>query len=467
MKTIKTKINSDKSITIPGSKSVSHRMLICASMANGTSVIKNVLQSDDIGYTISALSKMGAVIEKITLNPDPDKNSSQLLENSTEDVAIRVTGFNGKPRPYDQEIYLGNSGTSMRLLAGTAALGTTAYTLTGDTRMQERPMGDILAALNMAGAEAISKKEGGNPPVIIKGVNRKKCADRANFEYIDTIRRADKGIIKKISLDCSQSSQYLSSMLMMGAVLPEGLLINLPGPTVSAPYVDLTIDIMKKFGVHAERLDNKNYLVKGNQTYRAGNFSVEPDISNASYFWAAGAITGNLITVTDINHDSLQGDKRLLDILEKMGCDIEYRINGIGVRGKILKAIEVDMSDIPDVVPTLAIVAAFAQGTTKIVNIQHLREKECDRISAVVSQLRKIGVESSEGKDWLTVTGVGQNDIKKLHTAVIETFNDHRIAMAFAIAGLMVDGVKIENEGCVAKSFPNYWEKFESLGMLI
>ncbi|MBF0573154.1 MAG: 3-phosphoshikimate 1-carboxyvinyltransferase [Desulfamplus sp.] len=458
MKSIKTKITSDKSITIPGSKSVSHRMLICAAMADGTSIIRNILQSEDIHHTMSTLSKMGAVIEEIE-------------DKLTKSVAVKVIGFNGKPKPYNEEIYLGNSGTSMRLLAGTAALGNTPYILTGDKRMQERPMGDLLDALNMAGAETLSKKDDGTPPVVIRG---------GNAENPNTIGGT-------ISLDCSQSSQYLSSMLMMGAVLNKGLLINLPGPTVSAPYVNLTIDIMKKFKVNAERIDDKTYRVLGNQTYCAGNFAVEPDISNASYFWAAGAVTGYNITVNDINKTSLQGDKRLLEILEQMGCEIEYSSNGIGVRGKkdndknlslitsinsnlscSLNSVEVDMSDIPDVVPTLAVVAAFAKGTTKIVNIEHLREKECDRISAVVSQLRKIGVEASEGKDWLSVTGVGANrdEINKtLHGAVIETFNDHRIAMAFSIAGLIVDGIEIENEGCVAKSFPNYWEKFDSLGV--
>ncbi len=491
MKRINTKLVSDKSITIPGSKSVSHRMLICSAMADGTSIIRNILQSEDIHHTISALSKMGAVIEETGLEVE-EKTNREILEKVTTNIAIRVTGFNGKPKPYHQEIYLGNSGTSMRLLAGTAALGTTPYVLTGDIRMQERPMGDLLNALNMAGAEAISKKGDGTPPVIINGGSVKHFDNSKHGEDVEKYGNAKNlgAIGGNISLDCSQSSQYLSSMLMMGALLPQGLLINLPGPTVSAPYVDLTIDIMKKFGVNAERLDDKTYRVAGNQIYRAGNFAVEPDISNASYFWAAGAVTGNMVTVTDINQNSLQGDKRLLEIFRQMGCEIEYSTNGIGVRGnysginsdggnihsvksgqvsdKCLNAVEVDMSDIPDVVPTLAVVAAFAKGTTRIVNIEHLREKECDRISAVVSQLRKIGIEASEGKDWLAVTGVGVNrdEINKvLHKAIIETFNDHRIAMAFSIIGLMVDGIEIENEGCVAKSFPNYWEKFDSIGM--
>ncbi|MBF0235864.1 MAG: 3-phosphoshikimate 1-carboxyvinyltransferase [Desulfamplus sp.] len=487
-------MTSDKSITIPGSKSVSHRMLISASMADGTSLIRNILQSDDINLTMSALSMMGADIQKQKDESINDRSTLDNLNNedSLQGNTIRVTGFSGRPKPCDQEIYLGNSGTSMRLLAGTAALGTTPYILTGDHRMQERPMGDLLNALIMAGADAISKFGNGAPPVIIKG---------GNLKHGNTIGGT-------ITLDCSQSSQYLSAMLMMGAVLPEGLLIHLPGPTVSAPYVDLTIDIMRKFGVNAERIDDRTYRVAGKQTYRAGNFAVEPDLSNASYFWAAGAVTGHMVTVTDINKDSLQGDKRLLEIFQQMGCQIEYGANSIGVRGfpaltpgngstdsghvqqsyaqgaisnhsNCLNAVEVDMSDIPDVVPTLAVVAAFARGTTKIVNIEHLREKECDRISVVVSQLRKIGVDASEGKDWLSVTGLytdldcsacdkqhgKSNNGHRYHGDLIETFNDHRMAMAFSIVGLRVDGIEIENESCVAKSFPNYWEKFDSLGV--
>lgn len=425
MKSIQTREISDTSIAIPGSKSISHRMLICASMASGTSTVKNLLNSDDIQYTMSALSNMGAVVT------EKDRNFQ-------EGDTIEVTGFSGCPKKFDKDIYLGNSGTSMRLITGIAALGTEPYVLTGDDRMQERPMGDLLKALRMAGVEADSRHGNGAPPVVIKGGS---------------------AVGGEISLDCSQSSQYLSAMLMMGAVLPKGLRINLPGKAVSAPYVDLTMDIMKQFGVNAGRISDTLYEVPGNQIYRAGHYVVEPDLSNASYFWAAGAVSKSMVTVKDVNQNSLQGDKRLLDIFRHMGCTVDSNSQGIGVCGGDLNGVEVDMSDIPDVVPTLAIVASFAKGTTKVVNIEHLREKECDRITAVVSQLRKMGVEASEGQDWLSVTGC-----KNHKGAVIETFNDHRIAMAFSIAGLKVQGIEIENEGCVAKSFPNYWDKFDSLG---
>ena len=433
MKSIRKRKISPTTISIPGSKSISHRMLICASLADGESTVKNLLNSEDIQHTMTALSAMGVTMSK---------QASDLKEG--EDVTVK--GFGGRPRPFHDEIYLGNSGTSMRLLAGIAGLGQSPYTLTGDERMQERPMGDLLNALKMAGVHAESKQGIGAPPVIISGSESARGGE--------------------ISLDCSQSSQYLSAMLMMGAVLPKGLIITLPGKAVSVPYVDLTLDIMTQFGVTAERVTDTLYRVPGNQIYRAGHYVVEPDLSNASYFWAAGAIAGEMVTVGDVNPNSLQGDKRLLEIFEQMGCRVERSDKGIGVcgaeSGRQLKGVVVDMSDIPDVVPTLAVVASFAKGITKVVNIAHLREKECDRISAVVSQLRKMGVDASEGEDWLSVTGLTGE--MRHNGAVIETFNDHRIAMAFSIAGLLVDGIEIENEGCVAKSFPVYWNKFESLG---
>ncbi len=419
MKPIKTSSVKPCSVQLPGSKSISHRMLICASLAKGRSLISNLLKSDDIHHTMTALKAMGAGI------------------GETGPSTIAVEGFNGHPLFTEQEIYLGNSGTSMRLLAGIAALGTSPYIMTGDQRMQERPMEDLLEALNQAGIEAVSINGNGAPPVRIKGGNRKGGA---------------------VTIDCSQSSQYLSSLLMMGALFDKGLDIHLPSPAVSEPYIHLTMDIMKQFGVHAEKTRDTLYRVFGNQYYRPGEFAVEPDLSNASYFWAAGAVSGEMITVENINRNSLQGDLRLLDILESMGCSIDIRKSSIGVEGKQLTAVDVDMSDIPDVVPTLAVIAAFAKGETRIRNIKHLREKECDRIDAVVSQLSKMGVTASQGEDWLSVTGGGSPK-----GAVIETFNDHRIAMAFSIAGLVVPGMMIENEGCVGKSFPGFWQTLRQL----
>ena len=413
------KIEKKESIVnIPGSKSISHRVLICASLADGESHIKNLLKSEDINYTLLALSKMGAEIKE------------------SQKGIVEVRGFNGKPQHFSDPIYLGNSGTSMRFLAGVAALGNSRYVLTGDKRMQQRPMGDLLNALGMLDISAESEHGNSAPPIKIKGNGTKGG---------------------RLSLDCSQSSQYLSSLLMMGATLEHGLDILLSSPAVSAPYIDLTMDIMEKFKVYAEKINDLEYHVPGNQKYSSREFTIEPDISNASYFWAAGAITGKMVKVANIKQNSFQGDLRFLNILKEMGCFIEFDANGAGVKGSLLKAVEVDMSDIPDVVPTLSVIAAFAKGKTVIRNIGHLREKECDRIDAVVSQLNKMGIKADQGETWLSVKG------GKPGGALIETFNDHRIAMAFSVAGLRVQGMEIENPGCVAKSFPSFWEVFENI----
>lgn len=418
MKNIQKRPISPQSVTIPGSKSISHRMLICASLANGTSQIANLLHSEDITLTMGALQKMGADIQ------------------STGENNFNVTGFNGRPQPSDQTIYLGNSGTSMRLLAGIAALGNTPYILTGNERMCERPMKELLDALAFLNIDAKSANKEGTPPVTITGTSRKGGTTE---------------------IDCSKSSQYLSSLLMMGALMENGLDIKLSGPPVSSPYIDLTIDIMKKFNVTAERLDITHFQVPPSQQYVPGQFFVEPDLSNAGYFWAVGAITKQMIYVNNISENSLQGDLKQIQILEKMGCTVSIEDNRIGVCGNDLNAVDVDMGDTPDAVPAIAVVASFANGTTRITNIHHLREKECDRIDAVTSQLMKLGITVEQGPDYLCVTG-------GMHKgATIETFNDHRIAMAFSLPGLMVDGVTIENPSCVEKSFPNYWQIFENL----
>ena len=398
-------------------------MMICAALSDGRSKIRNLLQSQDLSLTARALSAMGADITQLEPN------------------LVAVQGFNGRPTPHETPIFLGNSGTSMRLLAGIAALGQTVYTLTGDERMCERPMVELLDALNGIQVKAWSKKPGGTPPVCIKGIGR-----RGGHTQID----------------CSKSSQYLSSLLMMGALLEHGLTITLPTPPVSIPYIDLTIDVMNQFNVTAHRISDQEYKVPGNQRYVAGEYVVEPDLSNAGYFWAAGAITGSEIGVDNIQMTSLQGDLKQIQILEKMGCSLNIGKNSVAVKGKPvnsppLKGVDVDMSDTPDAVPAIAVVAAFAKGTTRIANIGHLRVKECDRIEAVSSQLIKMGITVTQGNDWLEIVGGTPKG------AFIETFNDHRIAMAFSVAGLIVEGMVIENPTCVEKSFPGFWDIFETL----
>ncbi len=418
MKHIIKKDIADQTVVIPGSKSISHRMMICASLCSGSSNIENLLQSDDIKHTINALKYMGADIEKI------------------KGDEVRVKGFGGNPKPCMKDIYLGNSGTSMRLISGIAALGGSNYTLTGDSRMCERPMVELLDALTMLGIDAMSENKMGTPPVYIKGGNR------AGGD---------------VRIDCSKSSQFLSSLLMMGPFMNNGLNIFLDSPPVSSPYIDLTIDVMKKFKVNVQQISSTHYRVDGQQLYNSGNFFIEPDLSNAGYFWAIGAITGKMISVKNINNNSLQGDLKQIKILEKMGCTLKIEDTQIGVCGKTLKAVDVDMSDTPDAVPAIAVVASFAKGKTRILNIKHLRQKECDRIDAVYSQLLKMGIRVKQGDDFLEITGGNPKGAR------IETFNDHRIAMAFSIPGLLISGMEIENETCVEKSFPNYWKIFDAL----
>jgi 3-phosphoshikimate 1-carboxyvinyltransferase len=393
-------------------------MLICAALCRGTSTILNLLDSQDVGLTMHALSCMGANIDK------------------TRDNTVTVTGFNGCPKPFSDPIHLGNSGTSMRLLAGITALGTTPYTLTGDARMCARPMKELLDALTPLGISAFSSTPDGFPPVTIQGEDRRGGTTR---------------------LDCSKSSQYLSALLMIGPFMTRGLTIDLTGPPVSSPYIDLTLDVMKQFQVTARRIDDTTYQVSGGQSYVPGDHVVEPDLSNAGYFWAAGAITGQRIGVAHIQADSLQGDFKQVRILEQMGCDLFFEDGSVAVQGRDLHAVDVDMSDTPDAVPAIAVTAAFAKGTTRIRNIRHLREKECDRIDAVTSQLEKMGIRTEQGEDWLSVTGGTPAG------TVIHTFNDHRIAMAFAVAGLKVPDMQIENPGCVGKSFPGFWDVYDAL----
>ena len=244
---------------------------------------------------------------------------------------------------------------------------------------------------------------------------------------------------------------------MAGALFDQGMVIDLSGPPVSQPYIDLTLDVMKQFNVTAQRISETRYKVPGKQLYIPGTRSVEPDLSNAGYFWAAGAVTGKKIGVDNIGTTSLQGDLKQVGILEKMGCTLEHEGQVLSVTGGNLTGVDVDMSDTPDAVPAIAVTAAFAKGTTRIRNIGHLRIKECDRIDAVCSQLTRMGIQVSQGTDSMEITGGNP------HGARIDTFNDHRIAMAFSIAGLRVEGMEIENPACVEKSFPTYWRLYDAL----
>ncbi len=410
------KINNCE-ITVPGSKSFTHRMLIAAALSEGVSLINNGLISEDTQMTIAALEQMGIRIEVKT-------------------DGFLVHGRGGHLNSCDSPIHLENSGTSMRLLTAVAAIGKGIFTLTGSKRMGERPIQDLLDALGQLGVSVRSLNNNGCPPVEVTG-----------------------GTLSgdKVTINCEKSSQYLSALLLIAPYTENGIEITVIKGPVSRPYVDMTVEVMKTFGVTLTREGYRKFKVPGAQVYRTGEYWVEGDCSQAAYFWSAAAITGTRIKVLGIKPGSPQGDVRFVDLLNKMGCRIFKEPDGISVLGGALSAIKADLSDMPDSVPTLALVAAFAEGTSEIYNVAHLKSKESDRLTAVVTELNKMGIKATATDSALVVKG------GKPCGSIIDTYNDHRIAMSFAIAGLNVPGVYIRDESCVEKSFPDFWQVFEGL----
>lgn len=416
MKQIRTIEHIDTTVRIPGSKSITHRYLIMASLAEGRSQLRNTLWCDDTRYTAKALESLGA---QIIHSPE----------------AAAVTGTGGKLDPPSRPIFLDNAGTSMRLLTAVACLAQGDCVLTGSDRMHRRPIGELLAGLRPLGGVVESLEKNGCPPVHIHGNGLKGG---------------------RTLVDASRSSQFVSAILLAAPYASNPVEIGVQG-LVSRPYVDVTLDGMSKFGAVAGWLDEETLRVEAPGKYRPGNYDVEGDCSSASYFWAAAAITKGKVTTLNIVRNSKQGDLAFLELLSRMGCRIEWKDHGVTVLGGRLQGIDVEMGNMPDMVPTLAITAAFAEGTTVIRNVGHLRIKESDRLQAVAEGLQRLDVEVAEGQDSLTIRG--GNPVG----ALIDPHNDHRIAMSFAVAGLATKGVRIANETCVDKSFPEFWDRFAEL----
>jgi 3-phosphoshikimate 1-carboxyvinyltransferase len=407
----------DTVITIPGSKSYTHRAFILSALANGKSVLINALHSEDTEYTVQGLIKFGVPI-------------------FWEGDVAHVFGKGGELKSTAEEIFVGNSGTSMRFLTALSALKNGRTLLDGSERMRRRPIKDLLNGLKELGVRAYSQEENGYPPVIVDS-------------------RGLEGGTAKIKGE--ESSQFLSALLMVAPYSQKNVCLEVTGHLVSKPYVDITLDIMSTFGVEVQNESNHSFLIRAGQSYLPQKYRIDGDASNASYFFSAAAISRGRLRVENFNPASLQGDKDFLNILKKMGCEVILREGGVEVRGQDLQGIEIDMNRTPDLVPTLAVTAAFAQGKTVIKNIGHLHLKESDRIQALTVELSKMGIQVEEGEDWLRIEG------GKAHGAEIESYHDHRIAMSFAIAGLVVPGIKINGEQCVDKSFPGFWEKLKEL----
>lgn len=408
-------------VTVPGSKSITQRALIAAALADGTTTLLTPLASEDTAYTSAALKSMGI---EVTAN--------------TETWTVKGTG--GRIAAPPEPIFLGNNGTATRFLTSVAALGHGIFTIVGEKRMEERPIGPLMTALSGWGVDIRSIKGTGCPPLEIKA----------------------KGIMGgQTVLPEGKSSQYLSSLLLVAPYARKQAVLDVEGEVPSKPYVTMTLAVMRSFGIDVAATSSLNHFAITQGSYQPQTYQVEGDASSASYFFAAAAVTGGTVTVANVPEVSLQGDTALVAMLEQMGCSVAYK-QGITLTGpKKLRGIEVDMGDCPDVAPTLAVVAARATGRTVIKNIAHLRIKECDRINAVATELAKMGARVEEKEDALIIEGL--RDDTPMHGAEIETYNDHRIAMCFAVAGLVVPGVKITNEHCVAKSFPDFWQRFALL----
>ncbi|HCZ3808581.1 TPA: 3-phosphoshikimate 1-carboxyvinyltransferase [Salmonella enterica subsp. enterica serovar Senftenberg str. CFSAN004060] len=407
----------DGAINLPGSKSVSNRALLLAALACGKTVLTNLLDSDDVRHMLNALSALGI---NYTLSADRTR--------------CDITGNGGALHaPGDLELFLGNAGTAMRPLAAALCLGQNEIVLTGEPRMKERPIGHLVDSLRQGGANIDYLEQENYPPLRLRG----------GFTGGD------------IEVDGSVSSQFLTALLMTAPLAPEDTIIRVKGELVSKPYIDITLNLMKTFGVEIANHHYQQFVVKGGQKYHSpGRYLVEGDASSASYFLAAGAIKGGTVKVTGIGRKSMQGDIRFADVLEKMGATITWGDDFIACTRGELHAIDMDMNHIPDAAMTIATTALFAKGTTTLRNIYNWRVKETDRLFAMATELRKVGAEVEEGHDYIRITPPA-----KLQHADIGTYNDHRMAMCFSLVALSDTPVTILDPKCTAKTFPDYFEQ--------
>ena len=413
-------------IEVPPSKSLTQRALIAASLAAGRSRVRNPLLADDSTLLIAALNAVGI---------------ATTIEGSGRDREIVVDGASGVPRVPPDPLQVGNAGTTMRFLTARLAIGDDPCRIDGSERMHRRPIEELLQSLRDLGASAVSVPGNGCPPVRVGGSGLPGGKTR---------------------LAGGRSSQFLSALLLAAPSAGKGVEITIEGDLVSRPYVELTLDVMRRFGIVIETgsaADGKmRYRVAAGERYRPADLAIEGDYSAASYFFAAAAITGGRIEVGPLDPASRQGDAGLLSILERMGCRIERRAASVIVEGSDrLRGIEADLRDLPDVAPALAVIALFGSGPTRIFGVPHLRLKESDRIAALVAEIRRLGGEAEEAEDGLTITP------RPLRGARIETYLDHRMAMAFAVAGLRIPGTVIRDPGCVSKSFPDFWGRLDTL----
>jgi 3-phosphoshikimate 1-carboxyvinyltransferase len=409
------------SVRLPGSKSITNRALVLAALT-GSSQLDGVLQSEDTEVMVDSLCSLGFQMA-------PDWNAATISLGTRSSAKII---------PADAaDLFVANSGTSMRFLTALAALGQGRYRFDGVPRMRERPIQDLLDALIQLGVNSVSENNNGCPPAVIEAHGLPGGAVRIRG---------------------GTSSQFLSGLLMAAPFARSDLAIEVEGPLVSVPYVTMTVAMIRQFGLVIEQDRPGRFRIPAPQRPPPlARYAVEPDASAASYFFGAAALTGGSVTVQGLSTHSLQGDVRFVDVLEQMGCRIERGADNMTVHGGPLHGIDVDMNDISDTVMTLAAIACFAAGPTTIRNVAHIRHKETDRLAALATELRRIGAGVDESADGLTITP------GPLHGAVIATYNDHRMAMSLALVGLKIDGIVIDQPACVAKTYPHFFDDLERL----
>ena len=407
-------------VEVPGSKSITNRAMLIAAIAQGRSVIEGALLSDDTRYMASALRTLGFFVE-------------------IDEPARRITvgGLGGRITARGADLDVGGAGTVMRFLVAMLTLGEGRYRIDGNQRMRQRPIGPLLDAMERLGASVYSERDNNCPPVIVD-------AARSRFEGGQT------------SIDARISSQYVSAMLMPAPLWPLGIKLKVIGE-VARPFIDMTLRMMETWGARSNSSGDQ-IAVAGGQWYRAQRYFVEPDASSASYFAAAAALTGGRVRIAGLAKNSVQGDTGFLGVLERMGARVTWLDGAVEVEGGTgLNGIDIDMIAMPDMVATLAAIAPLASSPTKIRGVAFIRHHESDRLRALATELCRIGASVRETADGLEI------EPSVLHGAEIETYDDHRLAMAFAVTGLKIPGVAIKNPGCVAKTFPDFFEKLDAL----
>jgi 3-phosphoshikimate 1-carboxyvinyltransferase len=403
---------------LPGSKSLTNRALVVAALAVGSSTLRGALDSDDTRHMVAALGRLGFSVHW-------DRSAA----------TISVAGRNGEIPAKRADLFGGNAGTAVRFLTSLVSLGRGRFRIDGDSRMRQRPIEDLLVALRALGVAARSERGNGCPPVVVEAAGIEGGA---------------------VSIGGETSSQFASSILLVAPFARRDVHLDIAGELVSAPFVDMTLALMRRSGVESTR-HGTGIAVAAGQRYRAGEVAIEPDATAASYFLAAAALLGGEVTVRGIGRESLQGDVRFLDVLASMGAEVQTELDRVIVRGGALRGFDHDFRSISDTFLTAAVLAPFACSPSRIRGVAHTRRQESDRVAAVARELTRLGARVEEAAGDLQIHP------SSLHGGEVETYGDHRMAMSFALVGLKVPGVRIRDPRCVEKTFPDFFACLESL----